>query len=236
VSATIARLGSDLALRLTKVDELILGTGHHFHLSPGDECFFLGEYTARAGYSFSDTNQLIINFKMGTEHRGSPRWSHKESAIRTVGRHFRTVLNSPQNSALLGAATLVPMPPSRATGDPGYDDRVSRMLYEIDLSLGLDIRELVIQPQSSESFHGSPTRPNPETLASQLVVNEDVANPTPNAIWVFDDVLVTGCHFKAVKALLGRRFPGVPIYGFFIARRVPDTDPTFGFPASRTLP
>lgn len=52
-------------MRLTKIDELT--RGQHYHLSEDDTCYFFGEYTARKGYAFSNTNNLIHNFKKGVE-------------------------------------------------------------------------------------------------------------------------------------------------------------------------
>jgi hypothetical protein len=212
-----------LALRLSKVDELILQTGHHTYLTAEDQCFFLGEYTARAGYSFSETNSRILNFKTSPEHRGTNRWYYKESAIRAAANDFRQVLNSPENTAGLRAATLVPIPPSKAKDDPLYDDRVLQMLRELGSGLQLDIREPVVQMSSADSFHDLSSRPRPDELATRYSLDETVTYPNPRGIWIFDDVLTTGCHFKAMKLILERRFPGVPIAGLFIARRVPQS-------------
>jgi hypothetical protein len=44
--------------------------------------------------------------------------------------------------------------------------------------------------------------------------------PAPVRIGVVDDVLTLGAHFRAMKHVLQQRFPGVPVVGFFIARRV----------------
>jgi hypothetical protein len=44
--------------------------------------------------------------------------------------------------------------------------------------------------------------------------------PAPQAIGIFDDVLTVGTHFVAMKTILARRFPTIPIVGIFIARRV----------------
>jgi len=41
---------------------------------------------------------------------------------------------------------------------------------------------------------------------------------------VFDDFLTTGSHFRAMTSVLEAEFPGVPITGLFIARRVPQSD------------
>jgi hypothetical protein len=48
--------------------------------------------------------------------------------------------------------------------------------------------------------------------------------PAPEKLVVFDDLLTTGCHFKAIAQILGERFPNKHVVGPFIARRAPDSD------------
>ena len=45
----------------------------------------------------------------------------------------------------------------------------------------------------------------------------------PRVIGIFDEVLTTGAHFKAVQELLQVQFAQAKIIGLFIARRVPET-------------
>ena len=47
--------------RLTKIDDL--ARPDHWYLTPEDDCYFLGEYTARKGSAFSPTNQLDFEFQ-----------------------------------------------------------------------------------------------------------------------------------------------------------------------------
>jgi hypothetical protein len=69
-------------VKLTKVDKLTLQNLTHWHLDENDECYFFGEYTARRGFNFSDTNQLIYNFKKGLEKkRNSNEWRYSYSAL-----------------------------------------------------------------------------------------------------------------------------------------------------------
>ena len=42
-------------------------------------------------------------------------------------------------------------------------------------------------------------------------------------LFLVDDVLTAGSHFRAAKDLLSLNFPGVPVVGLFVARRVPGT-------------
>jgi len=53
-----------------------------------------------------------------------------------------------------------------------------------------------------------------------LEIDEEYAEPPPQSIGVIDDVLTTGSHFVAAKRALTRRFEGVEVAGFFVARRV----------------
>jgi hypothetical protein len=55
---------------LTKIDDLTFPD--HYRLDSTDECYFVGEYTARAGYSYSATNDLVHNLKKGMERKDRP--------------------------------------------------------------------------------------------------------------------------------------------------------------------
>jgi len=206
-----------LTLRFTKIDDLT--RRDHWHLAPEDRCFFLGEYTARAGYAFSETNNIILNFKKSLEKRGLPEWRYKGEAIRKVAGMFRASL--PEE--WLTTVTLVPIPPLKAKGDPLHDDRMLRMLQMLGDELDIDIRELVLQRESTAAVHESEDRPSPEELVRNYYIDESIAEPTPKAVALFDDLITAGAHFKAAQTMIETRYPGVPTAGIFIARRVPRT-------------
>jgi predicted amidophosphoribosyltransferase len=180
---------------------------------------FLGEYTARKGFSFSATNQLVLNFKKSVDRRGRPEWQHKERAIREVGQAFAVAVEA----EWLASATLVPMPPSKEKNEPLYDDRMLRMLRAIPATQPLDIRELLIQQQTMEAAHDADIRPSPDQIVARYQIDESRCEPVPRTIALFDDVITTGAHFVAACRVLKGRFPQVPIFSFFIARRAPET-------------
>jgi hypothetical protein len=95
--------------RLTKIDDL--ARPDHFYLTPADDCYFLGEYTARKGYAFSATNQLILNFKKSMNTRHTAQWRYKEQAIGDAAApqrpHSRGVANSPGSINRLRRAPVV---------------------------------------------------------------------------------------------------------------------------------
>jgi len=208
--------------RLTKIDALTLPD--HSFLTATDDCYFLGEYTARGGFSYSATNDLISNFKKSMDRREHPsEWRYKGLAIAKAAGAFRSALGD----SGLDLLTFVPVPPSKAKEDPSYDDRMERMIREIRPEKPVDLRELVIQPASTEADHELPEgeqRLRPEERESLYLIDETLAQPLMNQIAVVDDMLTTGAHFKAAKSLLSKRFPGVTIIGLFIARRAPNTE------------
>jgi hypothetical protein len=203
--------------RLTKIDELT--RGDHTFLEPGDECLFFGEYTARKRWSFSETNKLVLNFKKPVERRGRPEWRYKIQAINEVARAFSFNIGN-----AFGSITLVPVPPSKVRTDPAYDDRMMHMLRALRAPAGMtpDVRELVVQNQPMPAAHDSANRPPPTEWEKVYAIDESRAQPIPTWIGIIDDLLVTGCRFRAMSNILRKRFPEVRITGLFIARRVPE--------------
>jgi hypothetical protein len=200
----------------TAIDDLL--RPRYPHLTAADQCFFLREYTAGRGYAGSETNRLILNLKKPPDRRGRPEWHYKEQAIQQVAREFRASLN-PQR---LRAVTFIPMPPSKRKDDPLYDDRMLRMLRALAEDRPLDIRELLLVRESMAPAHTSATRPSITDLVSNLEFDDGLAHPAPTSIAVVDDVITTGAHFVAAKTVLAAQFPGIPIRGLFVARRVFD--------------
>lgn len=64
-----------------------------------------------------------------------------------------------------------------------------------------------------------------EELLQLYSIDESVAAPMPGAIGIVDDVLTAGTHYRAMHTVLANRFPGVPIIGLFVARRIFPDDP-----------
>lgn len=87
-----------------------------------------------------------------------------------------------------------------------------------------DIRELLLQRESTDADHENPHRRTPVEIAANYQINEALVDPAPKLIGIFDDVLTKGSHFKAAQMTLIQRFPNVPICGIFIARRAPEAE------------
>src|SRR5262249_21148973 len=118
--------------------------------------------------------------------------------------------------------TFVPIPPSKSRDDPLYDDRISRVIRSIGPHV--ELREIIYQRANAPVTHLSQDRPSPHQVYENYLIEGELARPLPNAIAIVDDVITTGAHFKAAQKILSEIFPGVKIYGLFLARRVPGTE------------
>ena len=189
--------------RFSKVDALVLP--EHPYLSEDDLCYYIGEYTAKGGFRYSDTNSLIFNFKKRLNLRATLQWRYKGEAISRIASTFREAIGD----ASLKALTFVPVPPSEAKDDPMHDDRMTQMLRAVNPSLNLDIREIVVQTVTTPKSHQSENRLRPDELIElyRLATNRCL-NHEPTNIAIVDDVLTAGSPLRtAMKAVLAQRFP-----------------------------
>ncbi len=207
-------------IRLSLIDDS--NRGDHFHLTADDTCYYLYEYTSHRDYSFSATNNLISNLKKKPSQAGQAHYHYKGRAIASCARALAGALNP----NWLANATLVPVPGSKAAGHPDHDDRIVR-ICRLMRQPAPDVRNLVIQGQSTNASHevGQGDRVTVEELLDLYSIDEAATKPAPQAIGIVDDVLTAGTHYRAMHTALSQRFPGVPIIGLFVARRVFPDDP-----------
>lgn len=186
----------------------------HWHLRAEDDCTYFGDYTPRAGYGHSATNQLIQNLKKKPELRHTAQWPHKQRAIREVGQAIAANVNQ----GALGNVVFVPIPPSWPPGDPGYDDRMAQVAQAV--GPGAIVRELLFTSAAREAQHLGQQRRDPDILRATLGFRTELAAGLPSQIVLLDDVLTTGCSFVVCKSLLQEHIPNAQIYGLFVARRI----------------
>lgn len=198
---------------LRQIGELEL-PDHHL-LRKTDHCFFMGDYTARAGFGHSSTNDLISNLKKSPQVRHTGQWRHKLRAIQEVAAAIRANLKVERVPHL----TFVPIPPSKPRGHPEYDDRVTQIARQIGPNV--DVREMIIAVCEREPRHLADNHRDPVELRGTLALDPALLEPAPTEIILMDDVLTTGCSFVVCKTMLSEQFPEVPIWGLFVARRVP---------------
>ncbi|MET4764216.1 hypothetical protein [Bradyrhizobium ottawaense] len=183
----------------------------HWYLDEGDDCHYLYEYTAGKGWQGGDTNQLIHNLQ---KKRNDGGYHYKAPAIARCARDLSAVLNA----EWLAQATIVPMPPSKVKTDPAYDDRMVQVCRGIRAPAPPDVRELIEQIASTDTFKGG-NRKAPAELKQNYRIAENHLQNLRGIVGIFDDVLTTGSHFKAIKEMILERAPQTRVIGLFVARR-----------------
>jgi len=196
--------------KLTRFDDK--ARQDHHYLTSDDDCFYFIEYTSHKPFNYSKANSFINNLKKSPETRKTWQWRHKLRAINVAAK---TLLREFPDD-WISDSTFVPVPPSKAKDHPEYDDRMIQILGKLDV----DVRELVHQKKSMEATHVSEDRHSVDDLVENYEIDEDQCEPTPTHIVIVDDMVTAGAHFRAMCTVLGNRFPGVPISGVFLARRV----------------
>ncbi|MYD92877.1 MAG: hypothetical protein F4Y02_04135 [Chloroflexi bacterium] len=117
----------------------------------------------------------------------------------------------------------VPIPPSKARRDRLYDDRMVRMLRAIRPAPPLDVRELVVQTESTVPAHERDDRPAPGDIEALYRTEGTLLDGCRPTVVVVDDTLTTGAHFRAAASVIVRARPGATVIGLFLVRRVPDS-------------
>jgi hypothetical protein len=187
----------------------------HSCLEAGDVCFYHGEYLAGAGIK-TPTNDLILDLKKDPARHGKIDWRYKLWAIEDCARVLRLGLDLSR----LEGVTLVPVPPSKRSDHPAYDDRMVQVVKALCAGTRLDCREILVTTRNRAAGHGANGRSRIETLRASMTIDAARAVPAPECVILFDDVLTSGATFKACQAVLWAAFPSVEVAGCFVARRV----------------
>jgi hypothetical protein len=199
---------------LIKIDELVLG--EHGSVSSNDDCYYLMEYTAHRGYSYSTGNDWIQNLKKPVSRKNNPEWRYKEMAIRKFAAELTAALPAIID---FDKTTLIPIPPSKTRSNPLFDDRLQQIL-QIACPDEADVRELILCRADLVAAHEcTGPRPSVQELLANYELNPDVSPIIAERVVLFDDVITGGNHYVACKTFIENRYPGTKIIGVFIARR-----------------
>jgi hypothetical protein len=188
--------------------------GDHFHLEADDRCLFFGEYTARAGFEFGETNQIISNLQKPVSRRGMADYRYKGVAITKIAAAIAAA--SPKARA--GQVVIIPAPPSKPRGHAEYDDRLERLARAIgpQADVRCALETVCARQQAKRAEH----RPTIEELAASMRVVEELLDPLPSGVILLDDIITSGTTFKAAQRLLSPYLGDVKLVGLFVARRV----------------
>lgn len=183
------------------------------HVRNDDICIYAREYHGGGqGYNAGETNQLILNFKKSpTKKTNTNEWYYRERDVMRFATEASVLFKPEVNYALTA------VPSSKASTDPEYDNRFEDMLRQlVRLRPNLVIEWPISVRATQQAAHRGGSR-RPEEIIENYVWN-GFANGVPETLFVFDDVVTTGSHFRAASDFLrANGFTG-RIVGTFWAR------------------
>ncbi len=192
----------------------------HYFIQKEDNIIYLGLYYSREGYQ-GEGNNLIYNLKKSVDKSGSSEWQYKQGAIHSVAQKITEVMDSVSTGG--GKWYWIPIPPSKLEDNPMFDDRINQILELAQSNCNNQnhivanvIKQNVDREASSTSGN---TRNVNELKGNYMMSNIPHYNPLIDEIMIFDDVLTTGCHFKAAQRLILDNHPNARVNGVFIVRR-----------------
>ncbi|MCP3415663.1 hypothetical protein NLM16_16240 [Bradyrhizobium brasilense] len=118
-----------------------------------------------------DTNQLIHNLQK-KKKRNDGGHQYKAPAIARCARDLSAVLNA----EWLAQATIVPIPPSKVKTDPAYDDWMVQICKGIRVPTPPDVRELVEQIASMDTFKGGNGKSPAELKQNYRIAENQLQN------------------------------------------------------------
>ena len=192
----------------------------HSFIQKEDDIIYLGLYYSGEGYR-GEGNSLILNLKKPVDRRESDEWQYKQDAIHFVAQKITEVMDDVSTEK--GRWYWIPIPPSKLEENPMFDDRIKQIL-ELALSNCSNQNNIVanVIRQNSDreaSSTSGNTRNVNELRANYTMLDIPYYNPSIDEVIVFDDMLTTGCHFKAAQKLILDSYPNARVNGVFIVRR-----------------
>ena len=87
------------------------------YIEENDRCFCYMDYQAHGGYTSSNSNNLINNFKREPKHKGQPAWTYKLEAANIFAKNLIALFADKED------LTIAFIPGSKIKGDPEFDER-----------------------------------------------------------------------------------------------------------------
>ena len=165
------------------------------HIKKNDFWVYAREYVSGPGYEAGPTNSLILNFKKKPSKKNTPQWPYRENAVKEFKEDIEILLGS------INQAFLTSIPSSKKKNHSEYDNRFEDLFKEILKSHPQWIAEWPVEiKRNKEPSHTSGER-NPETLRENYLW-KGFKNREPEVLYIFDDLITTGAHFRAMSDFL----------------------------------
>lgn len=194
-----------------RIDQIIMS--RYPHLNSSDVAGFAREYQPGQGYQAGQTNQLINNFKKDISKKNTPQWYWRNQAVGQFASEFNTLIGSLSVPNIY----VTSIPSSKTKNDPNYDNRFEDMfsILKSNNNKVIDVWP-VTATTSTQSSHLGGTR-NPSQIMANYQWN-GFSETEPTTLFVLDDVVTSGSHFRAFSDFCRANNYNGEIIGVFWAR------------------
>lgn len=198
---------------------------HHI-LCAEDTCYYYDEYPIAASYRDHEGKSRIQNFKIKPVESQAHRMAHKQRAI----RHYGKLIGESTSG---NAVFFIPAPSSKSKDDPTHDDRLLKTLRyaKENFNQNIEFFEAFETLETRDAFHENNTPRNVADLKRSIAcINDElqrIFESGANRVIFFDDMLTTGCTFRACKELFTESLVNscptrdIEFFGVFLSRRIP---------------
>ena len=185
------------------------------HIKDDDVCIYAREYvTGGYGYKGGPTNQLIINFKKAPPLKiNTSKWKYRENAVKQFKEDIEILLESTSQ------AVITSIPSSKKKNHPEYNNRFEDLFKEILKSHSQWIIEWPVEIKKTISASRCQGNRDPKSIKKNYFWR-GFKNKPPEELYIFDDVLVSGAHFRAISDFLKENNYTGKIIGVFWAKAV----------------
>lgn len=202
-----------------------------FDRTSQDGCLFLDEDDVCFYYmkkpigrpSDSKAGQLIYNIKIKpnemTEAQRRVGW--KYIAIKQCAKDMATFLKANMHLCPPRNTILVPMPPSAPRNHIEYDDRMVHVCTQLSEMLGYQVVDCFSSNEYLGSCHEGTMPRDIDLIISNTTFHWEMIESNVQYVFLVDDQLTKGTHFKAMKKILTDTYD-VEVFGLFWAKQDSD--------------
>lgn len=202
-----------------------------FDRTSQDGCLFLDENDVCFYYmkkptglpSDSKAGQLIFNikinpYKMSEKQRVA---GYKEKAIKNCAEDMSIFLGNNMHVCPVNRTLLVPIPPSTPKNHVEYDDRMAQVCKLISKKLGYRFADCLESANYLGSLHKGDIPRDIDLIINNTIFHSEMITPDIRYVFLVDDQLTKGTHFKAMKRLITGKC-NVQVFGLFWAKQDSD--------------
>ncbi|MFW2597749.1 hypothetical protein ACN9JZ_03415 [Aliarcobacter butzleri] len=181
------------------------------HLTSDDECFYFIEAT-NGGFRESDSNNLLFNYKrLITSSTNTQALYYRNKAIEKFVDYLSTI-DEFSNDNLI----VIPASTSKKRGSPLFNDRIDKTVELLQQRCP----NLIIEKAFDTIEDVTPSHNGGQRDIESVIANiewKGFKHEPSEKVFIIDDTLTTGSHFKSWKTIINHYYPDIEVVGIFLA-------------------